>query len=131
MKAEIFKSIIVKSNQNIDYKTITEIKASQTIKSVTIKAVVMPGGHLSLEGIIKIHSHLHAVQAFLKHSILLIGQNSSAVSIPTLEIESNDVQASHASTIGPLDPEQLFYLMSRGLNKSQAVKLIIKSFLSN
>jgi Fe-S cluster assembly protein SufD len=90
----------------------------------------MLGGHVSLKGIIKIKKGINQIEAFLKHSVLLIGKNSTAISIPELEIESNDVQASHSSAISQINSEELFYLMSRGLSYSQAVKLIIKSFLS-
>jgi Fe-S cluster assembly protein SufD len=127
----ISKSIIVKSCQKIELESVMEFTSSQIKGNTVIKAVVMPGGFISLKGIIKIKPHINQVNAFLKHSVLLIGKNSSAVSIPQLEIESNDVEASHASTIGQIDLEQLFYLMSRGFSYTNAVKLIIKSFLSN
>lgn len=130
-KKSISKSIIVKAGQKINLESVMEISSSQTQSNTIIKAVVMPGGSLSLKGIIKIKPNVNQVNAFLKHSVILIGKNSSAVSIPELEIESNDVQVSHSSTIGPLDPEQTFYLMSRGFNYTKSVKLIIKSFLSN
>ena len=125
------KSILIKSGQKIDIETITKISSSKTIGNIFIKAVVMPNSSLNLKGIIKVKPKINKVEAFLKHSILLIGKNSTAVSIPELEIESNDVQVSHSSTIGQIDSEQLFYLMSRGLTYTDSVNLIIKSFLSS
>lgn len=124
------KSFIVKSGEKIDLETIIEFTSSRTKSNTLVKVVVMPGGHVSLKGIIKIKQGINQIEAFLKHSVLLIGKNSTAISIPELEIESNDVQASHSSAISQINSEELFYLMSRGLSYSQAVKLIIKSFLS-
>lgn len=124
------KSFIVKSGEKIDLETIIEFTSSRTKSNTLVKVVVMPGGHVSLKGIIKIKKGINQIEAFLKHSVLLIGKNSTAISIPELEIESNDVQASHSSAISQINSEELFYLMSRGLSYSQAVKLIIKSFLS-
>ena len=49
--------------------------------------------------------------------------------IPSLEIEANDVKAGHAVTIGGIDEEMLFYLQSRGIEKDSAIKLLIKGFL--
>lgn len=124
-------SFIVKSGEKIDLETITEFTSSHTQSNTLVKVVVMPGGHVSLRGIIKIKQGIGQIEAFLKHSVLLIGKNSTAISIPELEIESNDVQASHSSAISQINSEELFYLMSRGLSHSQAVKLIIQSFLSS
>jgi len=124
------KSILVKSGETIDLETAMEFTAPHTTGNTLIKAVVMPGGNLTLKGIIKIKKTAKESQAFLKHSVLLIGSDSRAVSIPELEIENNDVHASHASAIGPVDPDQLFYLMSRGFSYESALDLIIKSFLA-
>jgi Fe-S cluster assembly protein SufD len=124
------KSILVKSSETLNLETVMEFTAPQTTGNTLIKAVVMPGGNLTLKGIIKIKKTAKESQAFLKHSVLLIGDDSRAVSIPELEIENNDVQASHASSIGPVDPDQLFYLMSRGFSHDSALDLIIKSFLA-
>jgi len=124
------KNILVKSGETINLESIMEFTAPHTTGNTLIKAVVMPGGNLTLKGIIKIKKTAKESQAFLKHSVLLIGTDSRAVSIPELEIENNDVHASHASAIGPVDPDQLFYLMSRGFSRPVALDLIIKSFLA-
>lgn len=124
------KNILVKSGQTVELENVMEFTAPHTAGNTLIKAVVMPEGNLSLKGTIKIKKKATNVQAFLKHAVLLIGDNSRAVSIPQLEIENNQVQASHASAIGPIDQSQLFYLMSRGFSYESALDLIIKSFLS-
>ena len=124
------KIILVKKNQNIEIETLMEFIAQNTTGNTLIKAVVMPGGNLSLKENIRIGKNASGAQAFLRHQILLVGDNSQAVSIPELEIENNQVQASHASAIGPVDQSQLFYLMSRGFSYQSAIKLIIKSFLA-
>jgi Fe-S cluster assembly scaffold protein SufB len=61
--------------------------------------------------------------------ILLLDKQSSAVAEPKLEIENNDVKASHAATVGKIDEDQLFYLESRGVNINEAKKLIVEGFL--
>lgn len=124
------KNILVKPGETVDLETTMEFTAPDTIGDALIKAVVMPGGSLSLKGIIRIDQKANNAQAFLKHAVLLIGNDSRAVSIPNLEINNNQVHASHASAIGPVDQSQLFYLMSRGFSYNHALKLIIKSFLA-
>ena len=128
-KKDFSKSIVVNSGQKVNYETITDIISSNTTGNISIKAVVMENGSLTLKGLIKVSPKLNQIEAFLKHSVLLIGNNSNAISIPELEIESNDVMVSHASTIGQVDSEQLFYLMSRGFSHTQSIKIIINSFL--
>ncbi|MEY3148722.1 MAG: hypothetical protein RL688_1941, partial [Actinomycetota bacterium] len=51
-----------------------------------------------------------------------------AESVPNLEIETNDVKCSHASTVGPIDEDQLFYLESRGVNPDVAQRLVVLGF---
>ncbi|MCW1949106.1 MAG: SufD family Fe-S cluster assembly protein [Candidatus Shapirobacteria bacterium] len=123
------KNILVKSSETLNLETVMEFTAPNTTGNTLIKAVVMPGGNLTLKGLIRINQQAINSQAFLKHSVLLIGNGSQAVSVPELEISNDQVQASHASAIGPVDQSQLFYLMSRGFSKSDALDLIIKSFL--
>ena len=127
---EVKKFLVVKSGESVEIETLMEFKAPKTQGKTLIKAVVMPGGKLNLKGIIKIDKGAELVEAFLRQSILLIGENSMATAVPELEIESNEVKASHAAAIGRVDEEQLFYLMSRGLSHDEAVKLIIKAFLT-
>ena len=123
------KNILVKSGETINLETVMEFTAPHTVGNTFIKAVVMPGGNLTLKGLIRINQKATNAQAFLKHSVLLVGDNSKAVSVPELEISNDQVQASHASAIGPVDQSQLFYLMSRGFSYDLALDLIIKSFL--
>jgi Fe-S cluster assembly scaffold protein SufB len=123
------KNILVKSGETLDIETVAEFTAPNTVGNTLIKAVVMPGGNLTLKGLIRINQKATNAQAFLKHSVLLIGDDSKAISVPELEINNDQIQASHASAIGPVDQEQLFYLMSRGFSKTDALDLIIKSFL--
>ena len=54
-----------------------------------------------------------------------------AESIPNLEIEANDVKCSHASTVGPIDDDQLYYLESRGIPPGDAERLIILGFFDD
>jgi Fe-S cluster assembly protein SufD len=58
----------------------------------------------------------------------VLSERAHADSVPNLDIEENDVQCAHASTVGPLDPEQRWYLESRGVDPFDAVQLIITGF---
>lgn len=83
------------------------------------------------KGIIRILSNSKNSNSYLASHSLLLDKEASADAIPSLEIETNDVKATHSSSSSSIDREQLFYLMSRGLEMSSAVKLIALGFLSH
>jgi Fe-S cluster assembly protein SufD len=59
---------------------------------------------------------------------ILLNQHAHADSIPELEIEANDVRCTHGATVGPIDPEQIFYLMARGIPRVEAARVIVEGF---
>ena len=61
------------------------------------------------------------------HSLLL-SSNARADALPILEIEADDVRCKHGSTTGRVDDEQIFYLMSRGLSRQEAQRMIVQGF---
>jgi len=91
---------------------------------------VEDGGKIVLKGKILIQKDAIGANAFLRFGVLLLGKNAKAEVNPELEILTNDVKASHAASVGQVDAEQIFYLMSRGINKEESVKLIVEAFLS-
>ena len=63
-----------------------------------------------------------------KAKILLLSEKAKASPIPKLEIDNNDVSASHEASVGQIDRENFFYLMSRGLNEKEAKKVYVEGF---
>lgn len=98
---------------------------------LNIRAIAQNGADLQIDGLIKIPSSAKNTESFLDIRVLLLDDKSHADVRPQLEIESNEVKASHAASISPIDPEQLFYLQSRGLDEESAKKLIVTGFLSH
>ena len=79
-------------------------------------------------GLIKIRKNAKGTTAFQTNRNLTLSEGAWAESVPNLEIETNDVKCSHASTVGPIDPEQRFYLESRGIPSQIAERLIVLGF---
>lgn len=125
----ISKALMVKSGEEVNLTTVSVYDKPHQEGKVTIRAVVMGDGYLKLKGMVKINKNSFQANGFLSHKILLIGNEARAEAIPELEIECDDVKASHAASIGRIDEEQLFYLMSRGIDREEAVKLIVKAFM--
>ena len=66
--------------------------------------------------------------AFQTNRNLTLSEGAWAESVPNLEIETNDVKCSHASTVGPIDEDQRFYLESRGIPPDVAERLVVLGF---
>lgn len=103
---------------------------SEQKDEVLIKAVVESGGRLEAKGKIVVEKGVFGVDVFLRYKVLLLGKGAFATVDPILEIKSNDVKAGHAASIGRVDEDQIFYLMSRGLAREESVKLIVDAFLN-
>lgn len=80
-------------------------------------------------GLIKVAPDAQQTRSYYRDDVLLL-DDALAESLPTLEIEANDVKASHGSTTSRVNDDQLFYLMSRGIPKEHARGLIVAGFLT-
>ncbi len=108
---------------------VVDHKVGKTFGRVSIKGIAKGGARVTITGKIRIDEGAQGVDDFLEMRILILDDKSSAVAEPQLEIEANDVKASHAAAVGRIDEEQLFYLESRGLDRDNAENLIVEGFL--
>ena len=68
---------------------------------------------------------------YQKEEVLLLSEEAEADSIPNLEIHNENVKCSHGASIGSIDKDKLFYLMSRGLSKETSIKLVVEGFFDS
>lgn len=92
------------------------------------KGMVRNSARASFEGKIYVHQKAQKTEAFQANNNLLLSDLATVYSKPNLEIFADDVKASHGSTMGQLDAEQLFYLTARGLPRALAIKLLERGF---
>ena len=104
-------------------------KKSKTKGKVLIKGVVGSGAMVTVRGMVKIGKNIKDIDSSLEMRMLLLGEKSRAVLVPNMEIESNEVKASHAATVSRVNEDQLFYLTSRGVERERAEELLVKGFL--
>ena len=102
-------------DQMHDFRTIQDHDAPHTTSDLLFKGAVQDRARSVYTGLIRIRTHARGTDAFQTNRNLTLGEQAWAESVPNLEIETNDVRCSHASTVGPIDPEQRFYLESRGI----------------
>jgi Fe-S cluster assembly protein SufD len=80
---------------------------------------------------IRVEQDAQKTNAYQENRNLLLSPDAHADSIPGLEIMANDVRCTHGATLGRVDRDQLFYLMARGLARSQAERLIVRGFFQD
>ena len=114
--------------QHIDFTVNSHHAVPHTYNNVLAKGTMSGSGTSVFRGLIKIEKEAQQTDSYLADHTLLLGDNALANSIPSLQIEANDVKASHGATVGQIDQEQLFYLMSRGLSYEEAEHLIVNGF---
>jgi Fe-S cluster assembly protein SufD len=115
-------------DQTLDFRTFQHHDAPDTTSNLLFKGAV--GGHSRsvYTGLIKVSKDARGTNAFQTNRNVKLSDDAWAESVPNLEIETNDVRCSHASTVGPVDPEQRFYLESRGVPPTIADRLIVAGF---
>ena len=92
------------------------------------KGTLSEAARSSFEGKIYVHKEAQKTVAYQTNNNLVLGEKASANSKPNLEIFADDVKASHGTTIGQLDEEQLFYFTARGIPKDIARNLLMQGF---
>jgi Fe-S cluster assembly protein SufD len=92
------------------------------------KGVLRGFSRSSFEGKIMVRQAAQKTEAFQLNNNILLDDHVHADSKPNLEIFADDVKASHGTTIGQLDPEQLFYMQTRNFSRNEAQTLLVKSF---
>ncbi len=115
-------------NQMHDFRTTQDHDAPHTNSDLLFKGAVQDHARSVYTGLIKIREHARGTEAFQTNRNLTLSEGAWAESVPNLDIETNDVKCSHASTIGPIDEEQRFYLESRGIRPEIAERLVVLGF---
>lgn len=95
-----------------------------------IKSCLKDRARSVYQGLIQVSEGAQRTDAYQANRNLLLSETARADSIPGLEILANDVRCTHGATIGHVDDEQMHYLMSRGLPRSEAQRLIVEGFFA-
>lgn len=103
--------------------------APNTKSNVNVRAVLRDKSSFAFRGNVKIEKGAKGADAYLRSDALLFDEAKMGDDTPALEILEPDVKAGHAATIGKVDEEMLFYLMSRGLSRKIAEAMLIEGFV--
>ena len=116
-------------DQHFDFNTSQDHVAPNTHSDLLYKGALDGAARGVFRGIIRVHEGAQRTDAYQTNRNLILSDQAIATSLPNLEIGADDVRCSHGATVGQLDAEALFYLMSRGLNRERAERLVVLGFL--
>ncbi len=128
--AKVTGAYIGNGRQHLDYDTTQEHAAEDTTSDLSFRGVLGGRGTAVWRGMINVDRGAQRTDAFQDCRNLLLSPRAHADAIPGLQIEADDVACTHAAAVAQVDPEQLFYLTSRGLDVDQASGLIVEGFLA-
>jgi Fe-S cluster assembly protein SufD len=128
--ANVVGAYFGEEHQILDYRYFMRHVGTNTRSDMFLKGAVEDEARSVFTGMIRIEESGQKTEAFQTNRNLILSDGASAQSVPNLEILANDVRCGHGSTVGPLDTEQRYYLMSRGLAPARADRLQVRGFFA-
>ena len=118
-------------DQHLDYDTFQEHIAPNCESDFAFKGALRDHATAVWRGMIRVEPSAQKTNAYQECRNLMLSPTAHAVPIPGLEIMANDVRCTHGATVSRVDREQLFYLMTRGLPRAEAERMVVRGFFQN
>lgn len=115
-------------DQMLDYRTFQDHRAPDTTSDLLFNGAVGGRSRSVYTGLIRVEREARNTNAMQTNHNLKLSEEAWAESVPNLEIETKDVRCTHASSVGPIDADQRFYLESRGVRPADAERLILTGY---
>lgn len=124
-------ALYIGKNENKLSNSLKFIHTKPGINSyINIKAVLNDSSEIDLEGDLIIKKNAKDTNTYLKMDVLMLSENAKARVVPSLEITQDEVKAGHGATVGEIDEDQLFYIMSRGLSSELSKQVLVDGFIN-
>lgn len=120
--------MFTEGRQHLSYNTHQHHQAAYCKSDLLYKAALQDRSRTVWRGMIKVDRDAQRTDAYQRNDNLMLSRDARADSIPGLEIEADDVRCTHGSTSGRVDDQQLFYAMTRGYTRREAVRMIVAGF---
>jgi len=128
-RGEILSMAFASAGQHQDTGGKAIHAAPRTTSKITSKSISRGGGRASYRGLLKIHKGAEGARSNVVCDALLLDESSRSDTYPSIEIDENNVTVGHEASVSKVGEEQLFYLMSRGLNKEEATTMVVSGFI--
>ena len=119
---------VLNEGEKLVFKTSATHKVKNTSCLQDVRGVLKNNSESKYIGSIVIEENASLTESFLDDGVLVLGTGTKNQADPILEIKNNDVKASHGSTTGRINEEEIFYLMARGLSKNESENIIVEGF---
>jgi Fe-S cluster assembly protein SufD len=126
--AELKGIYLASGEQFFDFHTLQDHQVGNTRSDLLFKGALQDTAKAVYAGLIRIEKGAFRSDAYQANRNLVLSEHAKATSIPMLEIDNNDVRCTHGATVGPVDPQSLFYLQSRGIPAATAKRMIVQGF---
>ncbi len=126
--SEMLSLSIARESQEFDQRTLQTHQAPNASSNLLYKNALFDKGRTIFSGLIIVEPDAQKTDAYQSNRNLMLSDEAEANSLPGLEIQANDVRCTHGSTSSRIDPEQEFYLLSRGISKAIADELLVFGF---
>jgi Fe-S cluster assembly protein SufD len=120
--------MFTEGRQHLSYNTHQHHMAPYCKSDLLYKAALQDRSRTVWRGMIKVDRDAQRTDGYQRNDNLMLSRDARADSIPGLEIEADDVRCTHGSTSGRVDEQQLFYAMTRGFTRREAVRMIVTGF---
>jgi Fe-S cluster assembly protein SufD len=121
----------VDADQHVDYDTYQRHVAHDTTSDFAFKGALRDDATAVWRGMIRVEPGAQRTNAYQENRNLILSRDAHADSIPGLEILANDVRCTHGATNSPVDRDELFYCMARGMSRGDAERLIVRGFFQD
>jgi Fe-S cluster assembly protein SufD len=129
-RSDMLAISLAHGDQEFDQRTLQDHLKPDTTSDLLYKNVLNDRARTIFSGLIKVERGAHRTDAYQKVRNLLLSDEAEANSMPGLEILADDVRCTHGATSGQVEPEELFYLKSRGIDDLTAKQLVARGFLN-
>ncbi|MFJ8964505.1 Fe-S cluster assembly protein SufB [Lentzea sp. NPDC054927] len=128
-KGEVLSIAFAGEGQHQDAGAKMVHMAPHTSSTIISKSVARGGGRTSYRGLVQVNKRAHHSKSTVKCDALLVDTISRSDTYPYVDVREDDVQMGHEATVSKVSEDQLFYLMSRGLNEDEAMAMIVRGFV--
>jgi Fe-S cluster assembly protein SufD len=119
------------SDQHFAQRTLQSHAVPNTTSDLLYKGALKEVSRSEYSGLIKVAKGAQGTDAYQANRNIVLSEQAVARSIPQLEIEANEVRCTHGATVSPVEEEHIFYLMSRGIDRVTAQKLVVFGFFGD
>lgn len=127
-EAQVNGVMFTEAKQHLSYHTLQHHEAPRCRSDLLYKGALQDHSRIVWRGMIKVDPGAQKTDGYQRDDNLILSDHARADSIPGLEIEADDVRCTHGATTGRVDEEPIFYATSRGLNRQEAIRMIVAGF---